>query len=78
MLPELRHEYGIVVAARSPNPPYSGGALQVGDVIYEFDRTPIVTVKALRASLDALTSGDSAVLQIERNGRLMYITIELE
>jgi serine protease Do len=78
MLGDLRHEYGIVVAARSPNPPYSGGALQVGDVIYEFDRTPIVTVKALRASLDTLKSGDSAVLQIERNEKLMYITIELE
>ena len=78
MLGDLRHEYGIVVAARSPNAPYSGGALQVGDVIYEFDRTPIVTVKALRASLDGLKSGDSAVLQIERSGKLMYITIELE
>jgi serine protease Do len=78
MLPELRHEYGIVVAARAPNPPYSGGALDVGDVIYEFNRTPILTVKALRASLDALKSGDSAVLQIERSGKLMYLTIELE
>jgi serine protease Do len=78
MLPELRHEYGIVVAARAPNPPYTGGALQVGDVIYDFNRTPIVTVKALRASLDTLKSGDSAVLQIERNGKLMYLTIELE
>jgi serine protease Do len=78
MLPELRHEYGIVVAARSPNPPYSGGALEVGDVIYDFNRTPVVSVKALRASLDTLKSGDSAVLQIERNGKLMYLTIEIE
>ena len=78
MLPELRHEYGIVVAARAPNPPYTGGALEVGDVIYEFDRTPIVTVKALRSALDTLKSGDSAVLQIERSGKLMYITVEFE
>ena len=27
MLPDLRHEYGIVVAARLRNPPYTGGAL---------------------------------------------------
>jgi len=78
MLPELRHEYGIVVAARAANPPYTGGALEVGDVIYEFDRTPIVTVKALRSALDTLKSGDSAVLQIERSGKLMYITVEFE
>jgi serine protease Do len=78
MLGTLRHEYGIVVAARGSSPPYSGGALEVGDVIYEISRTPTVTVKALRASLDALKPGDSAVLQIERNSKLMYITIELE
>lgn len=78
MLPELRHDYGVVVAVRSPNPPYSGGALQQGDVIYEINRTPVVTVKALRAELDRLKSGDSAVLQIQRNDKLMYIVIELE
>ena len=78
MLPELRHDYGVVVAVRSPNPPYSGGSLQQGDVIYEINRTPVVTVKALRAELDRLKSGDSAVLQVQRNGKLMYIVIELE
>jgi serine protease Do len=78
MLPNLRHQYGVVVAARGTSPPYSGGALEPGDVIYEINRTPTVTVKALRATLDALKPGDSAVLQIERSGKLMYITIELE
>jgi serine protease Do len=78
MLPELRHDYGVVVAVRSPNPPYSGGALASGDVIYEVNRTPIVTVKALRATLDALKSGNSAVLQVQRSGKLMYIVIEFE
>ena len=48
MLPDLRHEYGVVVAARSPNAPYTRGALEPGDVIYEINRTPVVTIKALR------------------------------
>jgi serine protease Do len=78
LLPELRHEYGIVVAARGSSPPYSGGTLEPGDVIYEINRTPAVTVKALRATLDAMKSGDDAVLQIERNGKLTYVTIEFE
>jgi len=78
LLPELRHDYGIVVAAGSSNAPYSGPALAPGDVIYEINRTPAVTIKALRATLDALKPGDSVVLQIERNGKLMYIPIELE
>jgi serine protease Do len=78
MLPELRHEYGIVVAARSPNPPYTGPALQPGDVIYAVDLTPVTSIKALRAELDAVKSGGAAVLQIERSGKLMYVVVELE
>jgi serine protease Do len=78
MLPELRHEYGIVVAARSANPPYSGPALQPGDVIYEVNRTPVTSITALRASLDQLKSGEAAALQIERSGKLMYIVVEFE
>ncbi len=74
MLGDLRHEYGIVVAARAPNPPYTGGTLAAGDVIYEVNRTPVVSIKALRATLDELKPGDPAILQIERNGKLMYIT----
>jgi serine protease Do len=78
MLPELRHDYGIVVAARSPSPPYSGPALDVGDVIYQIGGTATVTVKALRDKLDAMKPGDGAVLQIEREGKLQYLTLEFE
>lgn len=78
MLPELRHSYGLVVAARSANAPYSGGALEPGDVIYEINHTPTTSVKLLRDALDAMKSGDDAVLQVERQGRLLYIGIELE
>ena len=78
MLTGLRHDYGVVVAVRSPNPPYSGPTLDPGDVIYEMNRTPVVTVKALRASLDQLKPGDTAVLQVQRNGKLMYVVIEFE
>jgi serine protease Do len=78
MLTGLRHDYGVVVAVRSPNPPYSGGAMEPGDVIYELNRTPIVTVKALRASLDQIKTGETAVLQIQRNSKLMYLVVEFE
>ena len=78
MLPDLRHEYGIVVAARAANAPYSGASLELGDVIYEINHTPTVTIKALRSMLDQIKSGDPVVLQVERRGKLMYIAIELE
>ena len=47
-------------------------------MIYELNRTPVVSIKALRDELDALKSGDDAVLQIQRDNKLMYITLELE
>jgi serine protease Do len=77
-LPELRHDFGLVVAARSSAAPYSGPAFEPGDVIYEIDRVPAVSVKLLRDTLDHMKPGDSAVLQIEREGKLMFLPIELE
>ncbi len=78
MLPELRHEYGLVVAARTSSAPYSGGELETGDVIYEINTAPTLSVKGLREALDKLKSGDAVVLQVERAGRLLYLALELE
>jgi serine protease Do len=78
MLPELRHEYGIVVAARAANSPYSGKGLEPGDVIYELNGTPTATIKELRAKLEEMKSGAPVVLQVERGGKLLYVAIELE
>ena len=78
MLPDLRHDYGLVVAARMANPPYSGGDLETGDVIYELNNMPTLSVKGVREALDGLKSGDAVVLQVERSGRLMYLALELE
>jgi serine protease Do len=77
-LPELRHDFGLVVAARSSAPPYSGPAFEPGDVIYEINGIPAVSVKLLRDTLDHMKPGDAAVLQIERDGKLMFMPIELE
>ena len=78
MLPELRHEYGLVVAARSAMPPYSGAELETGDVIYEMNQNPTLSVKGLRDALDEMKPGDAVVLQVERDGKLMYLALELE
>lgn len=77
-LPELRHNFGLVVAARSSAAPYSGPAFEPGDVIYEINSVPAVSVKLLRDTLDNMKSGDAVVLQIERDGKLMFLPIELE
>jgi len=78
MLPELRNSYGVVVAARGGDSPYTGDSLQLGDVIYSVNTEPVSTVEALRTAVDALKDTDPLVLQVERNSRLQYITMTIE
>jgi len=78
LLPDLRKHYGVVVAARGGDSPYSGDSLQLGDVIYSVNNMPVTGVASLRKALDGLKEADPLVLQVERNGRLMYVTLEIE
>jgi serine protease Do len=78
-LPDLRRSRGVVVANVSGEAPYSQqGQLQAGDVIYEFNAQPIESVAALKAAVEQLKPHEAAVLQIEREGDLMYIAFRLE
>jgi serine protease Do len=76
MLPDLRHDYGVVVAARAADAP--GAVLEPGDVIYQFNKTPTVSIAALRAAIDSAKPGETAVLQVQRGTKLRYIAIDLE
>jgi serine protease Do len=79
LLPETRKPYGIIVAARTGEAEYAGqGGLKLGDVIYSVNTTPISTLDALRNAVDALKVADPLVLQIERDGTLMYLTLSEE
>jgi serine protease Do len=79
MLPDLRHEYGVVVAAgSSPADFTSGTGLQPGDVIYSVNKAPVATVEALRKKVDEFKPGDEVAMQIERSGRLMFVAVVLE
>ncbi len=77
LLPDLRHEYGIVTAART-----SGASRDIpllpGDVILSLNNSPIITLDGLRTALRRLGPADPAVLQIQREGKLMYVSFTLE
>jgi len=77
MLPDLRKKYGVVVAARAAGSPYST-ELDPGDVIYAVNGEVVTSVAALRAALDKLKPAEPVILQIERDGRLMFLDMELE
>jgi S1-C subfamily serine protease len=76
LLPDLRKHYGVVVAARIAAP--NSSELQPGDVIHEINGAPISTIAALRETLDKANADTPLVLQVERDGKLMYQVLELE
>ena len=79
VLPPLRRETGVVIAAVSNDTPYSQqGQLRAGDVLYAVNGKPIATVAELKAAAAELKPNDATVLQIEREGALMYIAFRAE
>jgi S1-C subfamily serine protease len=66
MLPPLRNQFGVVVAARESEGVYMGEGPLRGDVIYSVNGTPVDSVDSLRAALDVLKTADALVLQVER------------
>ena len=77
MLRGLRDPYGIVVTARVTGS-ISDVPLVPGDVIRSLNTLPMTTLDRLRAALKAVTPGTPFVLQIQRDGKLVYVPITLE
>jgi serine protease Do len=78
MLPGLRAPTGVVVAARAPDSTSGLVGLQPGDVIHALNGQPITTLVQLRNFMNSVSVGDAVVLQVGRQGRLMYLAFEME
>jgi serine protease Do len=77
MLRGLRDPFGIVVTARVTG---SIGDVPIapGDVIRTLNTQPMTTLERLRSALKATPPGVPFVLQIQRDGKLIYVPITLE
>jgi serine protease Do len=73
----LRDPYGIIVVARA-----SGAAgevpLQPRDIIRSLNNRQVSTLANLRELLRAVKPGTPVTLQVQREGRLMYVSFTLE
>jgi serine protease Do len=49
-----------------------------GDVIHSLNRTPITSVDILREAFNKLPPGEPAAMQVERSGKLTYLTFETQ
>jgi serine protease Do len=73
----LRDPFGIIVVARA-----AGATSEVPilprDVIRTLNNAPMTTLQALRDAVHALKPGAPVILQIQREGRLMYVSFALD
>jgi serine protease Do len=76
-LPGLRVSSGVLVAARAAETSVDT-SLTAGDVIHAINGAQVETMAALRSALDHLSSNTPVVLQIERDGKLMFVSFELD
>jgi serine protease Do len=72
-LPGLRISSGVIVAAKSADS-NADVPLAAGDVIHAINGAPVTTLEAMRSTLERLSPNSPIVLQIEREGKLMFIT----
>ncbi|UCF19213.1 MAG: trypsin-like peptidase domain-containing protein [Gemmatimonadota bacterium] len=78
MIPGLRSQSGVVVAARAPDAVYGRVALAPGDVIVSVNGQAVANLGQLRAAIDRMKPSDSVVLQVERRGQLQFLAFELD
>jgi serine protease Do len=75
-LADLRLPYGVLVALRSTDAAANG--LETGDVVFSVNGAPVKTLEELRGAVDGLKAHQPAVLQIQREDKLRFVTIEIE
>jgi serine protease Do len=74
----LRIPSGVVVVGRAADLIMPDTGLQAGDILHQLNAAPIDSVETLRTLVGALKTGDPVVLQVERDGGLLYVSFELE
>ena len=73
----LRMPYGVIVAARVAGA-VSEVPLQVRDVVLMVNDRPIRSLQSLRDAMRALPLGSAVTLQLQRDGKLMYLSFTLD
>jgi len=75
---EMRMPRGVLVAARSADPPASDQSLEAGDIIVSLNGTPVTALADLRSFVGRLPARAAVVFQVQRSGQLMFVAFELD
>ena len=75
----VRSPCGVIVVGRTPDTADSADSgLVAGDTIYAINRTAVGSVAELREAAAALAPRSPVVLQVERNGQIIFLAFELD
>ena len=74
----LRVPSGVVVVGRAADLILPDTGLQAGDIIHTLNTSSIDSVDGLRTAVGAVKAGEAVVLQVERDGGLLYVSFEME
>jgi serine protease Do len=77
-LPDLRRQYGLIVAAKAPAGQSALIGLQENDVIHAINNQTVTDLALFRKTIDELKPGSPVALQVERNHRLQYVAFEIQ
>ena len=78
MLHGTRSSSGVVVVAQISGSNAFDTGLEAGDIIRAVDRTALQTTSQFETLVRNLRAGDPVVLQVERKGKLQYLSFEME
>jgi serine protease Do len=78
LLTALRIPSGVFVAAREQASADTSNPLTAGDIIHTINTFTVRSLDGLRAILEGFTERSRIVLQIEREGRLRFVTMRLD
>ena len=78
MIGDVRIPNGVIVLGRAADLLGPDIGLTTGDIIHAVNNRPVDTVDNLRSALTQLKSRDSVALQIEHQGKLQFVTFELD
>jgi S1-C subfamily serine protease len=73
----LRAPNGIIVVARAAGAA-SEVPVQPRDIIRSINNRPITTLQGLREAVRSLAPGTPVTLQVQREGRLLYVSFTLD
>jgi S1-C subfamily serine protease len=69
---------GVIVAALAADTGLLGEGFRPGDILYALNGRPVESLQGLKEQVGALTYGQPAVFQLEREGQLRYLLLEVE